>query len=92
MISSHITVKIYMKKMNCKTLGPRDPQPPLNEAPDMKARSYSLALCGLDVGAWKRHSTVVFRSQIVETPPFLKMWEIALPPPGIDAPGYGHWI
>ena len=28
MISGHITVKMYMKKMNRKTLGSRDPQPP----------------------------------------------------------------
>ena len=56
MISGHITVKIYMRKMNRKTLGVQRPQPPtLNDAPDMKARSYSLALCGLDVGAWRRY-------------------------------------
>ena len=64
MISGHITVKIYMKKSNRKTLGSRDPKPPppLNDAPDMKARSYSLALCGLDVG-WRRHRNAVVRSQ-----------------------------
>ena len=40
--------------MNRKTLGstPETP-PPLNDAPDIKARSYSLALCGLDQG-WKK--------------------------------------
>jgi len=50
MISGRITVKIYMRKMNRKTL-----PPPLNDAPGMKARSYSLALCDFDVGAWRRH-------------------------------------
>jgi len=29
----------------------------------MKARSYCLALCGLDVGAWRRHPNAVVRSQ-----------------------------
>jgi len=29
----------------------------------MKARSYSLALCGLDVGTWRRHPNAVVRSQ-----------------------------
>jgi len=62
MISGHITVKIYMKKINRKTLGVQRP-PPLNDAPDMKARSYPLALCGLDVGAWRRHPNAVVRSQ-----------------------------
>ena len=64
MISGHITVKIYMRKMNRKTLRVQRPQPPtLNDAPDMKARSYSLALCGLNVGAWRRHPNAVDRSQ-----------------------------
>jgi len=63
MISGHITVKIYIKKMNRKTLGFRDPSLPLNDAPDRKARSYSLALCGLDVGAWRRHPNAVVRSE-----------------------------
>ena len=64
MISGHITVKIYMKKkMNHKTLGVQGPKPPLNDAPDRKARSYSLALCGLDVAAWRRHPNAVVRSE-----------------------------
>jgi len=51
--------------MNRKTLWVQRPQPPppLNDAPDMKARSYSLALCGLDMGAWRRHPNAVVRSQ-----------------------------
>ena len=42
-----------------------EPQPPspLNDAPGMKARSYSLALRGLDVGAWRRPPNAVVRSQ-----------------------------
>ena len=53
-----------MKKMNRKTLGVQEPQPPPpNDAPDTKARSYSLALRGLDVGAWRRHPNAVVRSQ-----------------------------
>ena len=49
--------------MNHKTLGVQGPKPPLNDAPDRKARSYSLALCGLDVGAWRRHPNAVDRSE-----------------------------
>ena len=65
MISGHITVKIYMKKNKSQNqLGvQRRPAPPLNDAPDMKARSYSLAMCGLDVGAWIRHPNAVVSSQ-----------------------------
>ena len=64
MISGHITVKIYMKKNESQNLGGSEtPAAPLNDAPDRKARSYSLALCGLDVGAWRRHPNAVVRSE-----------------------------
>ena len=49
--------------MNRKTFGVQRTQLALNDAPDMKARSYSFALCGLDVGAWRRHPNAVVRSQ-----------------------------
>ena len=55
--------------MNRKTLGVQRPQLLLNDAPDMKARSYSLALCGLDVRAWRRHPK--FGCQKSELPQFI---------------------